>query len=199
MIETSVKEGSDVILCPVDGITTGGYSWMLDYRIDGAFLIVSTSENHLVITCDIDTSSLENAKLTMRKFTGEDNQLWRFDGGYIESTMLEGYVISSHPNSQGSLVLRIKDDRSERQLFEHKVRWYYFASNMHTSCVAESCIYFLCFISVNVKISPSLHSVLNNASMENTTKLKVKSIALNRLCWFNLNGDFTCYDETVHA
>ena len=122
MIVTSENEGSDVILCPVDGITTDGYSWILDYRIDGAFLIVSTSENHLVITCDNDTSSLENTKLTMRKFIGEDNQLWRFDGGYIESTMLEGYVISSHPNSQGSLVLRIKDDHSETQLFEHKVR-----------------------------------------------------------------------------
>ena len=119
---TCFEEGSDVFLSPCDGLTTHGQSWMLDYRIDGAFLIVSTSTSQFVVTCDNATSSLENTKLTMRRFTGEDNQLWRFDGGYIESVKFEGYVISSPPNGQGSLVLCIKEAGNDNQSFEHKVR-----------------------------------------------------------------------------
>ena len=119
---TCFEEGSDVFLSPCDGLTTHGQSWMLDYRLDGAFLIVSTSTSGLVVTCDNATSSLETAKLTMRRFTGEDNQLWRFDGGCIESVKFEGYVISSPPNGQGSLVLSIKEVGNDNQSFEHKVR-----------------------------------------------------------------------------
>ena len=111
---TCFEEGSNVFLRPCDGLTTHGQSWMLDYRIDGAFLIVSTSTSRLVVTCDNPTSSLENTKLTMRRFTGEDNQLWRFE--------FEGYVISNPPNGQCSLVLCIKEVGNDNQSFDHKVR-----------------------------------------------------------------------------
>ena len=134
------EEGSEVFLCPFDDLTTHSQDWMLDYRIDGAFLIVSMSRNRLVITCDNATqncSSLENTKLVMRKFTGEDNQLWKCDEGYIESVKFEGYVIS--PSDQSKLVLSVKEADNKKQLLQLKVcdltvrflNWFLGSSALH--------------------------------------------------------------------
>ena len=125
MSVTSTEEGSDVILSHFDQSISHSCNWILDYRMDGAFLIFSTSANHLVITCDNAPSSLESTKLTMRIFTGEENQLWRFDGGCIESVKFEGCVISCPPNGQGSLVLCSKEAGNDNQSFKHKVRVYF--------------------------------------------------------------------------
>ena len=116
-------EGSEVYLSPVSDLNTQMHHWLLDYRTDGTFLIVSTSRNGLVITCEEATCLQQSIRLVMRRFTGEDNQLWRFDGSCIESSKFEGCVISCTSTSEGlsNLVLHLKEEGNEMQSFEHKV------------------------------------------------------------------------------
>ena len=127
-----------VFLSPANDVSDCNQYWMLDYRIEGTFMIVSISQNHLVITCENVTSSIENMNLVMRRFTGENSQLWRFDGGYLEPVIFEGHAFTYTSDGQSKLVLAKKED-NELQLFQNKVRlncclWF-------TSCEVGHVIY----------------------------------------------------------
>ena len=115
------EDGSEVVLSANNGSSNHNQHWLLDYRLDGTFLIISNSKNRLVVTCEHDTTSPANIKLIMSRFNGKDSQLWRFDGRYIESVSFEGHVISCTSVSGPDLILCAKDPTSIKQLFIHKV------------------------------------------------------------------------------
>lgn len=115
------EDGSEVVLSANNGSSNHNQHWLLDYRLDGTFLIISNSKNRLVVTCEHDTTSPANIKLIMSRFNGKDSQLWRFDGRYIESVSFEGHVISCTSVSGPDLILCAKDPTSKEQLFIHKV------------------------------------------------------------------------------
>ena len=108
-LEGTTEEDSEIFLSSNDD--SCNQCWIMDYRTNGTFLIVSETTNHLVLTCD---GSLECMKLLMRRFTGDENQLWRFDGNYIESVKFEGYVIGG----QSNLALCVKEVGNKMQLYE---------------------------------------------------------------------------------
>ena len=117
------EEGADVILHPICSSPQYNQHWFLDYKPDGTFLIVSNTNNRLLVTCENVVGAITNIKLIMSRFTGEDNQLWRFDGSYIESVKFEGHVFSFTPNTNNhcNLVLHVKEIDNGMQHFKHMV------------------------------------------------------------------------------
>ena len=125
------KEGSEVTLSLINGLPHHTQHWWLDHKMDGTFVIISDSINRLVITCDCSAGLA--TKLIMRRFTGEDSQLWRFDGSYIESVKFEGHVISCTSNSQWDLTLCAKGLSSISQFFRNEVSLHFTViSKVHT-------------------------------------------------------------------
>lgn len=92
--------------------------WVLDYRLDGTFLIISDTKEQLVLSCDSTTSTPEQSQLIMSQFNCDESQLWRFDGDHIESVKFKDQVISV---SQASLCLSTKSPNDTAQLFKHEV------------------------------------------------------------------------------
>ena len=90
--------------------------WVLDYRLDGKFLIISDTQEKLVLSCP------EESQLVMSQFNGDENELWSFDGGHVESVKFKDRVISLMPGSQTSLCLATKSTTDSAQLFQQEVR-----------------------------------------------------------------------------
>ena len=84
-LEGTTEEDSDSEIFLSSNDDSCNQCWIMDYRTNGTFLIVSETTNHLVLTCD---GSLECMKLLMRRFTGDENQLWRFDGTILSLSSL---------------------------------------------------------------------------------------------------------------
>ena len=96
--------------------------WVLDYRLDGTFLIISDTKEKLVLSCHSSTSTPEESQLVMSQFNGDENELWSFDGGHVESVKFKDRVISLMPGSQTSLCLTTKSTTDSAQLFQPEVR-----------------------------------------------------------------------------
>eukprot|EP00731_Ephydatia_muelleri_P009872 Em0005g458a len=92
--------------------------WVLDYRLDGTFLIISDTKEKLVLSCHSSTSTPEESQLVMSQFNGDENELWSFDGGHVESVKFKDRVISLMPGSQTSLCLTTKSTTDSAQLFQ---------------------------------------------------------------------------------
>ena len=96
--------------------------WVLDFRLDGTFLIISDTKETLVLSCHSNTSTPEESQLVMSQFNGDENELWSFDGGHVESVKFKDRVISLMPGSQTSLCLATKSTTDSAQLFQQEVR-----------------------------------------------------------------------------
>ena len=124
-----ISEHQEVVLLPAsNSLQEINQLWLLDYRLDGTFLIVSNTSEQLVLSCDSNSS-----KVQINRFNGDQSQLWSFDGGYIESVKFKGQVITLMPNFDTQLCLSAKNSINSIQLFQLEVRTQYYHSYMYYS------------------------------------------------------------------
>ena len=77
-----------------------------------------------MLSCDSNTSTPNEPQLILSQFNGDESQLWRFDGGHIESVKFIDQVISLVPASQKELCLTTKGATDKAQLFKLEVSVY---------------------------------------------------------------------------
>ena len=87
------NDSSEVFMCPRNGLPHNTQFWVLDYRLDGTFLIICDTQKRLVLSCGSTISTSTESQLIMDQFNGDESQLWRFDGGHIESVKFNNRVM----------------------------------------------------------------------------------------------------------
>ena len=117
------NDSSAVSMCPRHCLPHSTQFWLLDFRLDGTFLIISNTKEKLVLSCDSNTRKHKSAesRLILSQFIGDENQLWWYDGGHIESVGFKDQVISLMPGSQPSLCLSTISATDKAQLFKLEV------------------------------------------------------------------------------
>ena len=115
------NDSSAVSMCPRNCLPHSTQHWVLDFRLDGTCLIISDTNEKLVLSCDSNTSTPAESQLILSQFNGDESQLWRFDGGHIESVKFKDQVISLMPGNQTSLCLSTKSASDKAQLFKQEV------------------------------------------------------------------------------
>ena len=126
------NNSSEVFLSPNNVLPHATQFWILDYRPDGTVVIISDTKEKLVLSCDsIKNTTSSKSHFIISQFKGDDSQLWRFDGGHIESVKFKDQVISLMSGSQTSLCLTTKNGTNKVQLFKQKVSflWHVRKSN----------------------------------------------------------------------
>ena len=128
------NNSSEVFLGPNNVLPHATQFWILDYRPDGTVVIISDTKEKLVLSCDSikdTTSRSSKSHFIISQFKGNDSQLWRFDGGHIESVKFKDQVISLMSGSQTSLCLTTKNGTNKVKLFKQEVSflWHVRKSN----------------------------------------------------------------------
>ena len=126
------NNSSEVFLSPNNVLPHATQFWILEYRPDGTVVIISDTKEKLVLSCDsIKNTTSSKSHFIISQFKGDDSQLWRFDGGHIESVKFKDQVISLMSGSQTSLCLTTKNGTNKVQLFKQEVSllWHVRKSN----------------------------------------------------------------------